>query len=404
MGKWTTSYYDDILAGKIKGLVAGAIKRTKLEKTEPTITYESFVEELDGGDSFTTSLIDILVKELAERRTRPTSADRRLIADSSAKSLRMHATPLRVYRERPGGRTLARRSNTMSDYLTAPPGEMGLDEDEDEFESMLGDAASTTEGARASSENYAHSGNSQRWARPPNVMRRSHPSYSAAAAPGSDDSIHDFLSRSHSPPVPSRSGPWTLPTSATISGSSLFRQPSIRRPVRSRTVDFNEFTSHRRSTIRQGAAQDPPPRSEVVDNRSTAGIISPRERSRSPTQDEPSSSVRAPQLARRFFPFSRNRRHETAWSTADTRSVESPDELSSFMVVEPREFEPWFSLPTPIPSSSSSSQPDALETEINDQHVQPAVRQYVPPVPDDGHVQDAAAYPSPSQHESNTDS
>ena len=40
----------------------GALKRSKIEKSEPTITYEAFVEELDGGDSFTASLIDVLVK------------------------------------------------------------------------------------------------------------------------------------------------------------------------------------------------------------------------------------------------------------------------------------------------------------------------------------------------------
>lgn len=40
----------------------GAINRAKLEKGEPTITYEAFVNELDIGDSFTSSLVDILVK------------------------------------------------------------------------------------------------------------------------------------------------------------------------------------------------------------------------------------------------------------------------------------------------------------------------------------------------------
>lgn len=39
----------------------GAINRAAVEK-EPTITYEDFVNELDTGDAFTTSLIDILVK------------------------------------------------------------------------------------------------------------------------------------------------------------------------------------------------------------------------------------------------------------------------------------------------------------------------------------------------------
>lgn len=41
---------------------SGSISRSSLEKTEPTISYESFVNDLDIGDSFTTSLIDILVK------------------------------------------------------------------------------------------------------------------------------------------------------------------------------------------------------------------------------------------------------------------------------------------------------------------------------------------------------
>lgn len=41
---------------------AGAVKRARLEKGEPTITYEAFVEELDEGDAFTSALIDVLVK------------------------------------------------------------------------------------------------------------------------------------------------------------------------------------------------------------------------------------------------------------------------------------------------------------------------------------------------------
>ncbi len=34
----------------------------KLEEDGAKITYESFVEDLDEGDSFTTSLVDVLVK------------------------------------------------------------------------------------------------------------------------------------------------------------------------------------------------------------------------------------------------------------------------------------------------------------------------------------------------------
>ena len=34
----------------------------KVEDEKPTITYEAFVEDLDEGDSFTASLVDVLVK------------------------------------------------------------------------------------------------------------------------------------------------------------------------------------------------------------------------------------------------------------------------------------------------------------------------------------------------------
>lgn len=40
----------------------GAVKRIKLEAGEAPITYETFVEELDEGDSFTATLIEVLVK------------------------------------------------------------------------------------------------------------------------------------------------------------------------------------------------------------------------------------------------------------------------------------------------------------------------------------------------------
>jgi hypothetical protein len=41
---------------------SGAVKRSKLEKLEPSISYESFVEDLDPGDSFTTTLTELLVR------------------------------------------------------------------------------------------------------------------------------------------------------------------------------------------------------------------------------------------------------------------------------------------------------------------------------------------------------
>ena len=36
--------------------------RAKQDKSEPSISYERFVEQLDSGDSFTASIMDVLVK------------------------------------------------------------------------------------------------------------------------------------------------------------------------------------------------------------------------------------------------------------------------------------------------------------------------------------------------------
>jgi hypothetical protein len=38
------------------------LRRTNLEKCEPTISYEAFVEDLDTGDSFTTTLMFLRVR------------------------------------------------------------------------------------------------------------------------------------------------------------------------------------------------------------------------------------------------------------------------------------------------------------------------------------------------------
>jgi len=336
MGKWTAGYHDDVLASKMKGLVAGALKRSKIEKIEPTITYEDFVKELDSGDSFTTSLIDVLVKEVAERRTRQNLADRRLIADRTAKSLRLLATPVRVYRDRTIGRgAIGRRGVNLTDYLTSPPEEMDMEEDEAEYESMLeahDNATSIIEGVRVNSDLYdAYGGHS--WSHPmgSSLLRRTHPNYSAVAVPRSDSPEGSSAPDSVLQPLETRRSSWGLPNSnvTTImnsNGSTLMRQPSIRRPIRSRTVDFNDFSTRRRSAYRDS---EDPRSSEEIPN--TLNPWAPPV----PISEEPLGST----AARRFFPFSR-RRHEVPGS----RPVSPP---------EP--FRPWRSgsrAPSLIPPSS----------------------------------------------------
>ncbi|KAJ7223908.1 hypothetical protein C8J57DRAFT_1390930 [Mycena rebaudengoi] len=330
MGRWTTEYYDDVLNSKLKGLVSSAIKRIKLEKAEPTISYKNFVEDLDAGDSFTTTVIDILVKELAERRIRNGSpGDRRLIADRTAKSLRLLATPIRVYNER---RSVGRRTVNLTEYLNPPPEEMDMDEDEDEFDSLLNRPG---EGVRLNSDLYDAYGPTT-WATSA-TTRRFHANTNAASPPTptlSEDSPIPPPPPLLSPPVSSRNSVWSLPPAAT---GSLSRQPSIRRPARSRTVDFNDYTSRHRSITR--------------DLHTEAG------------GDEP--WTRSSQSARRFFPFSQQRRHELHWNEANGESsgAELSDEPLSYIITDPTPSSAaFYTFPTPISSNPSSHDGHTAET------------------------------------------
>ncbi|KAJ7693931.1 hypothetical protein B0H17DRAFT_1058751 [Mycena rosella] len=307
MGRWTSEYTDDVLSSKLKGLVSGAIKRSKLEKAEPTISYKNFVEDLDAGDSFTTAVIDILVQELAERRLRSSPGDRRLIADSTAKSLRLLATPIRIYH---GRRSTARRTG-LTEYLTAPLDEMDMEEDEDEFDTLL--ERGPVEGVRISSELY-DAYNTSSWTSA-STARRSFPASPPTPTRSEDSPTPPMLS----PPTSIRGSVWSLPPAAPGS-LALARQPSLRRPARSRTVDFNEFTSRRRSSTREPAT--------------TAA-------------DEPWS--RAAQSTRRFFPFSyQTRRHDLRWNDG----AELADEPLAY--TEPATF---YSFPTPASSNASTQDP-----------------------------------------------
>ncbi|KAA1473409.1 hypothetical protein DENSPDRAFT_839874 [Dentipellis sp. KUC8613] len=247
MGKWTTGYYDDVLSSKIKSLVTGAMKRSRLEKAEPTISFEAFVEDLDPGDSFTTTIVEILVKELAERRQRPKPEDRRLVSSRTAKSLRMLAAPQRTYQGSGGART--RRTLNLTDYLSAPPEEMEVvDDDNDSLESLM-DGAGGLEGARVNTDLYdAYMGPA--WASSNHAA-----SQRRLARHALRDAADETRPRASSTVGPSAS------SSTSASSSGVARQPTIRRPpARSRTVDFNDFTTRRRSTTRDAHEDAPSPR------------------------------------------------------------------------------------------------------------------------------------------------
>lgn len=277
MGKWTLNHTDDVLRDKVKNLVVGAIRRARLEKGEPTITYETFVEELDVGDSFTATLIDALVKEVAERRTRPTSADRRLISERTAKTLRMQASATHIYRER--SRLATRRY--PADYILHPEPSQSED-DEEETAEML-DAAESSRSGHALWDAYLSS------LRPP------------APRPLMPDTTHaSTLRETVTSPRP-LSPPTAILDAASSSipafyltspgpSSSLTRSRTIRRPNRTsstRTTDFDDFTSRRRSIVRANAESSEPVRAEDSAD-GTWRFPSPLDRS---SQDGPSTGA-----------------------------------------------------------------------------------------------------------------
>ncbi|KAF8165636.1 hypothetical protein B0H34DRAFT_743346 [Crassisporium funariophilum] len=312
MGKWTPDYVDDVLHSKISSLVTGAIRRAAVEK-EPSISYEHFVNELDSGDSFTASLLDILVKEVADRRTRANVDDRRLIADRTIRSLRTLANSNRAYPSRLPNRH-ARRTVNLSEYLTVPPNEMEMEDEDDQFDNMH-DNTTVIEGVRTNADLYdAFSANA--W--PPSNARR----ITASPSPVSDEwAIPPSL---RSPTTTSASRPWsTLPTASTTipsyPTSNLSRQASVRRAARSRliesrTVDFNEHTRHRRSSNREALGT----RGDTAES-----VTEPR--------DGFTTWNRA--HARRFFPLSRTRRHEGGPTWAEFSDLTDPE--LQYIAIEP---------------------------------------------------------------------
>ncbi|KAI0686000.1 hypothetical protein BC835DRAFT_1381182 [Cytidiella melzeri] len=230
MGKWTLDYHDDVLRDKFKSMVNGAIQRSKLEKGEPTISYETFVTELDTGDSFTSSLIDVLVKELATRRTRPNSSDRHLISERTAKFLRMQGARSNIYRER-------RFAAHPRSFESIPPlADIDWsDEEEDTSEQTEVYHANT-----ALNEALSRSGESRFYGATEPLL----------SPPGTEDPIAERVTSPLPVIIP--------PPPQWIPRASLTHQGSVRMSNhRIRTVDFNEFTSRRRSVLRSNSHTSP---------------------------------------------------------------------------------------------------------------------------------------------------
>jgi hypothetical protein len=227
------------------------------------MTYENFVRDLDTGDAFTATMVEILVKvraccfrgkgvkgeltewqqEVAERRGRP-QPDRRYLSQRTTSSLRKLAMPLNQYPSRVRHSHMSRRpfATMLPEY-----------DDDDNFELMVQEAAEGTQ--RSSADLYdalsiPWPGRSGRTDGEESSLRttmvplrvRSPPSASIASGSGATTSAFPPASRSAThwsvlPPAP---------------GTTLTRQASIRRPFTSRNIEFNNFTRRHRSAHRDG--------------------------------------------------------------------------------------------------------------------------------------------------------
>ena len=275
------------------------------------------------------------LQEMAERHSRPATGDRSLIADRTAKSLRHLATPPRIYRER-SGRALAGRTVNLSDYLSAPPNEMDVEDDDEDLETALDSYA---DGARLNPDLFDAYGF---W-----PTRRV---YTNSPSPPAEESAATI----RAPSAAGRHSSWSLSNPA--SSSNLRRQPSIRLSSRSRTVDFNDFTSRRRTSIRDSLSAGPEGNEGSSESRE-------REIGRGP---RPST--------RRFFPFGRTRQQEPAGSAGlqdgEAQNGDGADEGFTYI------FEPSVSGAAwvPLTSAARSSSPDHHETTRHNREASERVR------------------------------
>lgn len=194
----------------------------------------------------------------------------------------------------------------LTDYLSRPPDELDMEEEADELESLEQYGLVPLEGTRMNSDLYDAYRSHVSRSNPSTAYHAFSPAFYTVPAPPlaptpdspSDRVLPPLLD---SPPAP-RLGGLTLPSASGLLHPSLTRQPSIRRPARSRTADFSDFSARRRNSSRQLADEDGSSRLETSSSFPGPHLSAPRDDPDPPTSGPPGQ-------ARRFFPF-RSRRFE----------------------------------------------------------------------------------------------
>lgn len=276
-------------------------------------------------------------QELADRRTRTSTVDRRLISQHTAESLKIQAGTRHVYRQHTGryGRPRHIYNRPVFTGSNTP-----FSDEEDGTEQL-----EAPEGVRVNTDLYEAY-------HPPQLDAQFGLMPQTTILPESDRGIETITSprpRSFSPPMFTARRPPVIPL-----GSSLTRQNSVRRTARSRTSDFNDFTSRRRSVVRQSQERSSEGLRPEDSADGTWRFSSTQDQSE---PEEASSSAARRRLPRRFFPSV-----ATAWSDPhlrlDVEDVAPGDAISA--PSQPAIFPPppgqsssqlWYSMASAAPPS-----------------------------------------------------
>lgn len=188
------------------------------------------------------SPVHIAAQEVADRRDRRNPNDRRLISERTAKSLRTQAAPLHIYRGRSNvSRAAQSRLLSISDLDDLSASDEDLD------------TMTQVEGARVNSELY----NALMPTMSFSIPRPGAGDSSSATTPEVERE-RVTSPRPVSPPFTGlhHRNSWLSGSRSSGSGLSGLSPPrhTVRRPIRSRIVDFNDFTLRRRSDIRNNSA------------------------------------------------------------------------------------------------------------------------------------------------------
>lgn len=207
---------------------------------------------------------------MAERHDR---TDERRVARRTAERLVSLANQ-RTYGDRPRNHYhTGRRAHNIAGFMSIPANEMDVDDEDNDFGNLLDASTGVSEGARFNADLFEAYG-AHTW---PSLGQRMGTTPSPPLEPEPVWRPLGSLSNA------GRNTWASIPTSSSVPATSLARHSSIRRPGRSRLVDFSEFTSRRRSTARDSSGAQ----AEVPESSSSLSLGSDNE------------SV---QTVRRFFP------------------------------------------------------------------------------------------------------